>query len=147
MTQLKSQILGISLAILTGIGCIAYEKIAKNFSYSMVIVGWSIEFAILIVCNLIFMKSDLKSDIVKMSAEPRYVLWLLLWAGTAVTSLLWYIITLKQGAMTASLYEVKFIICMAFIYIMFGEMKFTINTAIGTVLTLVAIYFISKDNS
>lgn len=145
MTQLKSQILGIALAILTGVGCIAYEKIAKNFSYSMVMVGWAIEFLILLAFNVVLMQSDLKSDITKMQAEPKYLWWMLLWASTAVTSVLWYIITSKQSAMTASLYEVKFIICMAFIYIMFGESRFTWNTAIGTVLTIVAVYFISKD--
>ncbi len=145
MTQLKSQLLGICLAILTGIGVIAYEKIAKNFSYSMVMLGWSIEFLILLFCNMLFMKGDLKSDIGKMVTEPKYFIWLLVWAGTAITSFLWYEITSKQSAMTASLYEVKFIICMAAIYILFGESKFTINTAIGTILTIIAVYFISKD--
>jgi len=144
MTQLKSQILGITLALLTGIGTIAYEKIAKNFSYSIIVIGLFIEALILLITNLVFMDSNFKSDLTKITSEPKYLIWLFLWVITAVTSILWYIITSKQSAMTASLYEVKFIICMAFIYILFGENKFTWDTAIGTVLTIIAVYFISK---
>lgn len=37
MGQIQSQILGILLAVTTAIGCLAYEKLVKNFSFGMII--------------------------------------------------------------------------------------------------------------
>lgn len=38
MTQLKSQMLGLTLGLATAIGCIFYEKIVSNFSYMTLLI-------------------------------------------------------------------------------------------------------------
>ncbi len=46
--------------------------------------------------------------------------------------------------MTGSIYEVKYIVMLSLLYIVFGDNKFTINTAIGVMLAIGSMYFISK---
>ncbi len=144
MTQLKSQILGILLGLTTAIGCIYYEKIVNNFSYLTFLLVWVCEgFVLFIIGSLIF-NNDLKSDFVKFSSDSKYLIWIIIYVGTCVTSLLWYYITRNQGVMVSSIYEVKYIVMLAIIYILFGNNKFTIDTAIGVILAACSIYFISK---
>lgn len=145
MTQLKSQILGLSLALLTAIGTIGYERVVKKFSYAVVVIGLSCELILLILFYSLFMNGNIKEDCQKLFTTSGSIGWFLLWVGSAFTSVLWYQLTKYQGVMTASLYEVKFIVVLAVIYACFGANKFSINTLIGMVLTLLAIYFISKS--
>jgi|GEM_PF-3470944 len=144
MTQLKSQLLGLLLAMATAIGCIFYEKIVSNFSYVTIWLIILIEMLLLFVCSYFIFGHELKKDYVKFISEPKYVWWALAYMCTGVTGLCWFYITKKQGIMVGSIYEVKYIIIMALIYIAFGENKFTLNTAIGVALALGSIYYISK---
>ncbi len=77
-------------------------------------------------------------------SDNKYWVWILIYLSTGITGMLWFKITKHQGVMTSSLYEVKYIVMLAILYIMFGEQKFTFNTAMGVVLAMGSIYFISK---
>lgn len=145
MTPLKSQLLGLSLGLATAIGCIFYEKLVHSFSYVTLVTIFIIEMIGLLVCALIFLPNEFQSDYQKFISEPKYSIWAVVYMLTGVTSILWYVITKQQGVMTGSLYEVKYIIMLAMIYMAFGDNKFTWNTALGVVLAIGSIYFISKN--
>lgn len=145
MNPLKSQALGISLALATAIGLIFYEKLVNHFSFiwvSLIIILERILFAI--VAYFIF-DNYIGQDATKFVSEPKYWGWGVFYILTGCTGLLWYYITKTQGAMTGSLYEVKYIVMLALIYILFGDKTFNLNTAIGCVLALGSVYFVSKS--
>lgn len=144
MTSLKSQLLGLSLGLATAIGCIFYEKIVSHFSYLTFIIIFITELILLGLIAFFFFDNDLAKDYQKFTSDIKYSLWTIAYMLTGITSLIWYVITKNQGVMTSSIYEVKYIVIMALIYIIFGENKFTWNTAIGVMLALGSIYFISK---
>lgn len=145
MTPLKSQILGISLAITTAIGCIAYEKLVKNFSINMIFMLGVMFFVPAIICYSAYDKDAIAKDWTKLIHDKYLIIAAVVYTLTWITVPIWYSITKSQGVMAGSIYEVKYIIIMALIYIAFGENKFTINTAIGVVLAMGSIYFISKS--
>ena len=144
MTPLQSQFLGLALGLATAVGCIFYEKLVHNFSY---ITLWF--FVVLDVClfrliGLFFFKNDLAADYQKFTSDSKYWIWLLIYVFTGVTGMLWYKITKDSGVMVGSIYEVKYIVMLSLLYIMFGDQKFTLNTAVGVAFALGSIYFISK---
>lgn len=145
MTPLKSQTLGLCLGFATAVGCIAYEKIVKNYSYVSLWIFFMIEMAFLLIAGNLFFKPTLQADYSKFIANPMHWFWAGLYICTGVTSLLWYKITTEQDVMVGSIYEVKYIVMMALLYIAFGDGKFTWNTAVGVILALGSIYFISKN--
>jgi len=144
MTQLKSQMLGLSLGLTTAIGCIFYEKLVTNFSFMTIAFLKLIEALLIVTLSFIIFPNSFKSDVTKFTSDITYVRWGTFFVLTGITSLLWYLITKKQGVMAGSLYEVKYIVMLALIYILFGDQKFNINTAVGMVLALFSVYFISK---
>lgn len=144
MTSLKSQILGLSLGFITAIGCIFYEKIVHNFSFLTFLLILITEQLLLFSVGYFIFPNELEADYKKFISEPKFLYYSLAYIATGATSILWFVITKSQGVMAGSLYEVKYIVIMALIYIAFGENKFTINTAIGLVLAMGSIYFISK---
>ncbi len=145
MTPLKSQILGLSLGLSTAIGCIFYEKIVQNFSLMTFMVIKVIELLFFLIAFKIILPSDSSNDFSKVISEPKYILWIIVYVLTGITTIIWYIITKEQGVMVSSLYEIKYIVMLALIYLAFGDNKFTINTAIGVCLAIGSIYFISKS--
>jgi len=145
MTPFKSQLLGLSLGLITAIGCIAYEKIVHNFSILSVAIFKFIEVLIFLSIMFIFTPaSELTKDAHTLSTTPKLYWMIAIYILTGATSFLWYIITKNQGVMAGSIYEVKYIIMLALIYIAFGDNKFTLNTAFGVGLAMASIYFISK---
>ena len=144
MTPLKSQVLGLLLGLMTAIGCIFYEKIVHNFSFMGFLIIKGIETLLLCGIAFFFMNNNVPSDYAKFISEPKYMWWTLIYITTGITTILWYIITEKQGVMAGSIYEVKYIVMLALIYIVFGDNKFTVNTAVGVAFAMVSIYFISK---
>lgn len=145
MTQLKSQISGLLLALATAIGCIFYEKLVHNFSYLTVATVMIIEAMLLFVIGIFIFPVEIRQDYQKFISDSRYWIWAGAYMLTGVTSLFWYIITRDQGIMVGSIYEVKYIIMMALLYIIFGDRQFTIYTGIGLLLALGSMYFISKN--
>ena len=84
------------------------------------------------------------NDVTKLFSNKTFIWYAVLYSLTWITTILWYIITKKQGVMVGSIYEVKYIVILAIFYIAFGDQKFTLNTGIGVFLALCSIYFISK---
>lgn len=144
MSPLKSQLLGLALGLATAIGCIFYEKIVHQFSYLTFWIILIIEMILLGVTGYFIFPNELKQDYAKFMSDSKYLLWTIAYIATGVTSMLWFVITKNQGVMAGSLYEVKYIVMLAIIYIIFGENKFTFNTVMGVGLAMGSIYFISK---
>lgn len=145
MNQLRSQMLGLLLGLATAIGCIFYEKIVKEFSYLWFTIILGIEIILLMIIGYFFFPHNLNQEYQKFISNSKYLWWIIIYISTGITSLCWYIITKKQGVMVGSIYEVKYIAMLALLYIIFGENKFTINTAVGVGLAMISIYFISKS--
>lgn len=144
MNPIKSQILGLLLGLATAIGCIFYEKIVHNFSFTFFVIIKTIEVVLTLFLAYMFTKSNLVADGDKLFSDSKYIIWCLIYIATGITTVLWFVITKNQGIMVGSIYEVKYIIMLALIYIAFGDNKFTLNTAIGVALAMLSIYFISK---
>jgi len=140
----KSQILGLLLGFSTAVGCIFFEKITHNFSFMGFVIIKAIELLLLAMIAAFVFPNEILSDYQKFTSDSKFYLFIGGYILTGVTSLLWYIITKKQGVMTSSIYEVKYIVMLAVIYILFGENKFTLDTGIGILFALGSIYFISK---
>jgi len=141
MSAIKSQILGLFLAITTAMGTIAYERLVKEYSLGLVaLVTFSFYVPLLIIYfSLKWVTWEEVHTAITHNPGSIATYWL-----TWCTIPIWYIITKNQGAMVASLYEVKYIVILAVFYIFFGENKFTINTAFGLFCAIGSIYFISK---
>lgn len=144
MSQLQSQIFGLMLGLATAIGCLVYERLVREFSYSFMLIIFQVEVFLLWFAGKALFASDLKADFAKFAFEKRFWFWAVIYIATGITSLLWYKITRSQSVMVGSIYEVKYIVILALIYILFGESKFTLNTAIGVVFAICSIWFISK---
>lgn len=145
MTLLKSQILGLLLGLFTAIGCIFYEKLVHHFSYMTFMIILCFEVIIFIGIGYFIFPNELQTDYVKFISDSKYLWWAIGYLVTGITTIFWFIITKNQGVMVGSIYEVKYIMMLALIYIVFGDNKFTMNTGIGIVLALASIYFISKS--
>jgi drug/metabolite transporter (DMT)-like permease len=72
----------------------------------------------------------------------RWLILIFLLSG--VTSPLWYVITKKQSVLIGSIYEIKYIVVMALLYIFLGQSRVTLNTAIGLCFAITSVYFISR---
>lgn len=145
MTPLKSQILGLLLAFSTAIGCIFYEKLVHNFSFNFFMVVKGIEFIIICLIGYFTFNSVVVSDYQKLTTNPVYYWHIVGYIATGVTTLLWFKITQHQGVMVGSIYEIKYVIMLALIYIIFGDNNFTFNTAVGLIFAILSVYFISKS--
>ena len=72
MTPWKSQVLGIALALLTAIGCIAYEKIVHRFSFFLLLMIKFFEYAVLFT-GLSLFRSTPAQDWMDFKQEPMPV--------------------------------------------------------------------------
>lgn len=142
--QIKSQLLGITLALTTAIGCIAYEKIVKNFSLSTIIFLAVTFYLPLLILMAACDHQTVTGDVKRLFADHRMRWYGLIYWLTWVTTPLWFTITKNQDVMVGSIYEVKYIVILAVFYVFLGERPMTINTIIGVVCALTSIYFISK---
>ena len=141
--QIKSQILGISLAVATSVGCIFYERMVKYYSFTTIAFIKVLEALLLLSLSYSITRNSSVND--EILNAPKSILWgSLIFLFTGVTGYLWYLITRNQSVMVSSLYEVKYIVILAVFYSFFGAEKLTINTLIGLVLALCSIYFVSK---
>ena len=138
--QFKSQILGLSLATATAIGCLAYERITKAFSFPTVAILGSAAYLPFALFGL-YSDNGVKNDLTKFG-EHRWAIAVYLASGMTVP--LWYVITRKQNVMAGSIYEVKYIVILAVFYVFFGARPMTFNTAVGVCFALTSIWFISK---
>lgn len=145
MSPLKSQILGVSLAVSTAIGCIAYERLVKNFSIGVIFVLATLFYVPALIGFSCLYGPTLAGDLHKLVHDRFFIGMAILYFITWCTTPLWFIITKNQSVMAGSIYEVKYIIILALFYIAFGDKPFTVNTVVGIVLALASIYFISRS--
>ncbi len=144
MTQLHSQILGISLAVATAIGCIAYEKLVKNFSFGIIILLAALFYVPMLIGIIFYDKATFGADLTRLIHDKTFLICAVIYVLMWITTPLWYIITRNQGVLVSSIYEVKYIVVLAVFYLFLGDRSFTIYTAAGIFCALASIYFISK---
>jgi drug/metabolite transporter (DMT)-like permease len=144
MEQIKSQAIGLSLAIATAIGCIAYEKIVKNHSFGVIIFLALAFYIPIFICLLILGKQSLTKEILSITTDTKTFWMCVLYSLTWITAPIWYFITKRQGVLAGSIYEVKYIVILVIFYILFGDGRFTNNTLIGVAFAMLSIYFVSK---
>lgn len=142
MNQIKSQFLGVILAVLTAVGIISYEKIVKTYSYSAIA-----------LCNLLLSISCLGLFLMYQPNSIKDIKKVLTYSTKDViifiscyliVSFIWYYLTLTKNVMVSSLFEIKYIVVLAIIYIVAGEQKLSWNVVVGVMLALSSIYFITK---
>lgn len=142
--QIQSQLLGLALALSTAIGCVAYERLVQNFSIFIIFLLSSMFYVPALCYVLITQPTSVSSDL--------YTVWNnkpLMWASLIyyiswITTPLWFIITKKQGVLVGSIYEVKYIVILAALYVMFGNKALTYDLTTGFIFALMSLYFISK---
>lgn len=136
--------MGLSLAVFTALGCVAYEKIVKGFSLSAIIFLATIFYVPLLAVYLVLDPTNTINDIYRLFTDPKIRWYALIYWATWITTPIWFYITKKQGVMVGSIYEVKYIFVLAVFYLMVGDRPMTANVITGIVLALFSIYFISK---
>jgi drug/metabolite transporter (DMT)-like permease len=139
--ELKTQILGILLAIMTAVGCIGYERLVKSLPYkSLLFFVWFQYFWIWLI--LLFVQ---KGPIIPSFSYWKQYKWpIIILLVSGVTSPLWYWLTRKHSILVSGVFEIKYIIILGILAVIFGEQKPTINTWIGAFLAILSVYFISK---
>lgn len=144
MSPWKSQILGMSLALATSIGCIAYERLVKTYSFGIIIILSLLFYIPALFACWCYEGKQITTDVVHLVTHKNFWFAAIAYSMTWITTPIWYIITKRQGVMVGSIYEVKYIVMLALIYIFIGENKMSINTYIGIGLALSSIWFISR---
>ncbi len=144
MNPLQSQILGVTLAVTTAIGCLAYEKLVKNFSFGMIILLATIFYVPVLAGIVFYDKETFGANVTKLIHDRTFLVYAIIYILAWVTVPLWYVITKHQGVLVGSIYEVKYIVVLAVFYIFLGDRSFTIYTVAGLLCALMSIYFISK---
>lgn len=138
--QVKSQILGISLSIVTAFGCIAYGKLVKSCSYFTVGFLVSLSYLPFWLTSLFFVDT-IKEDLVQLTRNKCNLCIFLI---SGLTGPLWYMIARNQNVLVGATYEMKYIVIMAIIYLFVGDTQPSWNTFIGIALACLSVYFISK---
>jgi hypothetical protein len=139
-----SQTLGLTLAVFTAIGCIAYEKVVKHFSFGMVTLLTSL-FTVPVTCVWYASRRALLwEEVSRLTSDKQLLTAGLLYWLTWVTAPLWYIITRKQNVMAGSIYEMKYVMLLAVFYFLFGDKPMTMSLFIGVCLAVASLWFISK---
>lgn len=127
--------------LFTTIGCLAYERLAKNLSYftvgSLVCLSY-IPFA----CGAFWLNNDIAHDRLKFWGLKW---WIIVYILSGVTSPLWYFITRQQSVLAGATYEFKYIVVLAFFYALFGDNKMSWNMVLGLALAVLSVYFVSKS--
>lgn len=136
-TELISQAFGVSLAIVTACGCIAYERMVIAFPFWAVGMMVSMSYVPFWICALIFSKEPL---------PPIRDHWgaLLIFVCSGITAPLWYAITKKQGVLVSSTYEIKYVVILGIFYAWFGEHKITPLAMLGVLLAVASVWCLSR---
>lgn len=138
--QVKSQVLGISLAIATAFGALAYARLVKSFTFFTVGLLACSAYIPFFVASLYF-DSRVRDDISRLK-DNRWAI--LLFLASGVTSPIWYLITKEQNLMVSAVYEIKYVVILALFYIFFGDKQMNLNTCVGIAFAVTSVYFISK---
>ena len=96
MSQIQSQILGIALAVTTAIGCLAYEKLVKNFSIGIIILLAVIFYVPVIIGIICYDKATFGADLTKLIHDRTFLVYAIIYVLAWATVPLWYVITKHQ---------------------------------------------------
>lgn len=142
-SQFNLQVIGILLAVITAMGCIAYEKMVNSFSYCTVVMFVVLSYFPFFIIS-IFSNNQLMSDLskIKESTSLKWSIFIFMISGA--TSYCWYYITKIKGVMVGGVFEMKFLLILALFYIICGTNPMTTNVIIGLIFSLLGIYFITK---
>lgn len=132
---------GVALAVATAFGCVAYERLVKSFSYPFVALFVATSYIPPFLVALYLKPGSISEEMPKL-ADHRWSL--LIYYLSGITSVLWYVVTRRQGVVVGALFEVKYIVVLALFYICFGEGRLSWNVILGVVLAGASIYLISK---
>lgn len=143
MNPLQSQVYGLSLAIATALGCVAYEKIVQRCSFSFILLMALAFYGPALAILTIVSGQDLRNDLRQM--DRALWGWVALYIAAWVTTPLWYHITRHQGVMAGSIYEIKYVVMLAAIYWLIGSRPMSVNLLAGLGLALLSIWFVSKS--
>jgi drug/metabolite transporter (DMT)-like permease len=139
--QTQMQGFGLALAVATAFGCVAYERLVKNFSYPFVALFVATSYIPPFLVALYLKPGSLSEEASKLTSHR----WsLLVYYLSGITSVLWYVVTRKQGVVVGALFEVKYIVVLALFYICFGDGRLSWNVVAGVALAGASIYLISK---
>lgn len=138
--MIKTQCVGLALAAMTAIGCVAYERICKALPFRNVCFFVWVAYFWIWAAMAGSSESALPSkDYVKGSP---WVIVIFLLSGLTVPC--WYWLTRRYSVLVGGTFEIKYIIILALTALAVGEQKPSFNTLIGAVLAILSIYFISK---
>ena len=144
MNPIQSQIFGLTLALSTAIGCIAYERLVKGLSFSIIILLALVFYVPCLFGCLLWNHRAVWEDLGKLYRDKALLMWAGVYVLAWITTPLWYVITKKQSVMVGSIYEVKYIVMLALLYFFMGSRPMTVHLAIGVALALGSIYCISR---
>jgi drug/metabolite transporter (DMT)-like permease len=139
-SQLQSQALGLSLAIATAIGCLAYERLVKNFSFFVVSLFVIVEYVPMMLIAA-WTHNTFAQDFQKFGDHKLAIITFM---ASGVTCPLWYFIVRKQSVMVGATYEFKYIVILTLFYVLFGTSKLSWNLLVGIVLAVLSVWFVSK---
>lgn len=125
----------------TAIGCLAYERIVKNFSFFTVGFLACLAYVPFFLGSLCF-ENNVRDDFSRLLGHRWAIL---IFLASGITGPCWYLITKSQSMMVAGIYEIKYILMLALFYIFFGDKPMTVNTFVGICFAVASVYFISKS--
>jgi hypothetical protein len=140
--QTQSQLLGIALATLTAVGCLAYERLVKAYSIGVILTLTLVFYIPFLVGILFWNGRSLGRDLIAMTTEHPWSA-LVYWA-TFLTTPIWFIITKRQSVLAGGIYEMKYLVVLAAGYAIFGARGITTNIVIGLILALMSVWFVSR---
>lgn len=136
--QIKTQVLGISLAAATAMGCVAYEKLVKSQPY------WFV--GLMSMCAFIpfVIISTCVPSLNRTQQIPISKWWLTVFLMSGITGPIWYWITRQKSVLVGAIFEVKYIAILVLCAVLAGSKQVTPYTILGAGLAMASIYFISK---
>jgi hypothetical protein len=138
------QIIGVLLASLTAVGCILYERLVANLSYSTVLLILLLNYGTWFVVSLFLPGSDLSNDWRIFRSHDHCWWWAALYIATGASSVIWYYVTRQNGVLASSVFEAKYVAILAVIYLACGAKPVTWSVGLGLVLAIASLYFISR---
>jgi hypothetical protein len=141
---LRSQLLGVSLAVATAVGCIAYERLVKAFQFSMILTLASLFYVPALTAMVVLNRRAVAGDLRRMVTDPPLFTAAIVYYLTWITVPLWYVITRKQTVMAGALYEIKYVVVLGVFYLFAGAQKFSLNLLAACVCATLSVWFISR---
>ncbi len=139
----KTIVFGIILAIMSGLSCLWYEKLVKNYSYFIMLFTGFIYYVIVLVGFIIYKPSNL-NEITMLFSNKSDTITFLLYMLTFIISPIWFFITKDTNVETGIIYEIMYVPIIAIIGYYFYQKQIDPKFWIGASLMLIGVYIINK---